>query len=70
MKRSSSFLKTVAKKALSTEHYWGRIKFSPGRCQIHLHFIAIAKYRSYLDEFYRARTSEENAAIVDHYANT
>ena len=70
MKRSKSFLKTVVKEALGIEHYWGRIEFAPGRGQIHLHLIAIAKDKAYLDDFYRAKTWEDKAAVVDDYART
>ena len=70
MKRSKEFLNTVVKSALGIEHYWGRIEFAPGRGQIHLHLLAIAKDRAYLDEFYAAKSWEEKASVVDHYAKT
>jgi hypothetical protein len=68
MKRAKSFLNTVVKNALGIEHYWGRIEFAPGRGQIHLHLLAIAKDRAYLDEFYRAKTWKEKALVIDNYA--
>jgi len=68
MKRAKSFMKTVVKDALDIEHYWGRVEFAPGRGQIHLHMLGIAKDRAYLDNFYRAKTMEDKAAVVDKYA--
>lgn len=70
MKRSKEFLNTVVKEALGIEHYWGRIEFAPGRGQIHLHLLAIAKDRAYLDDFYRAKTWEEKASVINYYAKT
>ena len=70
VKRSKCFLKTVVKEALGIEHYWGRIEFAPGRGQIHLHLIAIAKDRAYLDSFYRAKTWDDKAVVLDDYART
>ena len=68
MKRFRSFMDTVVKQALGIEHYWGRVEFAPGRGQIHLHLLAIAKDRAYLDEFYRASSMKEKAAVVEKYA--
>ena len=63
-------MKTVVKEALGIEHYWGRIEFAPGRGQIHLHMLGIAKDRAYLDAFYQAKTNEDKAAVIDDYART
>ena len=68
MKRFRSFMETVVKHALGIEHYWGRVEFAPGRGQIHLHLLAIAKDRAYLDEFYRAKSMQEKADVVQKYA--
>ncbi len=68
MKRAKSFMATVVKKALGIDHYWGRVKFAPGRGAIHLHITAIARGKSYLRAFYQARTSEEKAEVLDKYA--
>ena len=70
MKRVDKFMKTVIKEALGIEHYWGRIEFAPGRGQIHLHMLGIAKDRAYLDAFYHAKTSDAKAAVIDKYART
>jgi hypothetical protein len=51
MKRVDSFKKTVMKNALQIDHYWGRVEFAPGRGAIHLHLVAIAKDRAYLQDF-------------------
>ena len=64
MKRIDKFMKTVIKEALGIEHYWGRIKFAPGRGQIHLHMLEIAKDRAYLDNFYHAKTNEAKAEVL------
>lgn len=68
MKRVKKFMTTVVKEALGIEHYWGRVEFAPGRGQIHLHLVAIAKDRAYLDAFYRAKSMEEKVAVVERYA--
>ncbi len=47
MKRVNLFMKTVMKKALQIEHYWGCVEFAPGRGAIHLHVVTIAKDRAY-----------------------
>ena len=68
MKRVNSFMKTVMKHALQIEHYWGRVEFAPGRGAIHLHVVAIAKDRAYLQDFYKATTMEEKAKVLNEYA--
>ena len=68
MKRAKSFMGTVVKEAMGIEHYWGRVEFAPGRGQIHLHIIVIAKDRAYLDDFYRAKTMQEKEAVLEKYA--
>ena len=68
MKRVNSFMKTVVKNALQIEHYWGRVEFAPGRGAIHLHFVAIAKDRAYLQDFYRATSLDEKAKVLNEYA--
>ncbi len=45
-KRVQSFIKNVLTKALGIEHYWGRVEFTPGRGQIHLHMLDIAADKS------------------------
>ena len=70
MKRVKKFMTTVVKEALGIEHYWGRIEFAPGRGQIHLHMLGIAKDRAYLDAFYSAKTEEDKANVIDIYART
>jgi hypothetical protein len=56
------------KNALQTEHYWGRGEFAPGRGAIHLHLVAIAKNRAYLQDFFKASTLEEKAIVLNNYA--
>ncbi len=68
MKRAQSFMSTVLKDALGIEHYWGRVEFAPGRGQIHLHMLSIAKHKAYLNDFYKANTMEDKAIVVDKYA--
>jgi hypothetical protein len=69
MKHANSFMKTVMKGALQIEHYWGCVEFAPGRGAIHLHFVAIAKDRAYLQDFYKAPTLKEKAKVLNEYAN-
>ena len=68
MKRARSFMSTVLKDALDIDHYWGRVEFAPGRGQIHLHMLGIAKDEAYLNDFYKAKTIEDKAIVVDKYA--
>lgn len=68
MKRAHSFMKTVIKNALQIDHYWGRVEFAPGRGAIHLHIVAIAKDKAYLQDFYRATTLEDKAEVLNSYA--
>jgi hypothetical protein len=68
MKRAKSFMGTVVKKALGIEHYWGRVEFAPGRGDIHLHIIGIARDKVYLQEFYQASTYKKKADVLDKYA--
>ena len=65
MKRINLFIKTVVKNALQIEHYWGRLNFAPGSGGIHLHVVAIAKDRAYLQDFYKATTLEGKAKVVN-----
>jgi hypothetical protein len=68
MIRASLFMKTVMKDALQIEHYWGHVEFAPGRGAIHLHVVAIAKDRAYLQKFYKAPTLEGKAKVLNDYA--
>lgn len=68
MKRARTFMDTVVKNALGIKYYWGRVEFAPGRGQIHLHLLGIADDRAYLDDFYKAKTMQAKAAVVDKYA--
>ena len=51
-----------------SDHYWGHVEFAPGRGAIHLHIVAIAKDRAYLQDFYRATTLEDKAEVLNSYA--
>ena len=68
MKRLRKFMKEVMKEALGIEHYWGRVEFAPGRGQIHVHMLGIAKNKAYLNDFYKAQTMKEKAMVVERYA--
>ncbi len=68
MKHDNSFMKTVMKKALQIEHYWGRVEFAPGRGAIHLHIVAIAKNKAYFQEFYNASSLHQKAEVLYNYA--
>jgi hypothetical protein len=68
MKCANLFMKTVMKGALQIEHYWGRVEFAPGRGATHLHVVAIAKDRAYLQDFYKAPTLEGKAKVLNGYA--
>ena len=51
VKRARSFLKEEMKEALGIDHYWGRIKFAPGKSQIHMYMLGIYKDKAYLETF-------------------
>ncbi len=68
MKRANSFMKTVMKKALQIKHYWGRVEFAPGRGAMHLHIVAMAKNKAYLQEFYNASLLHQKAKVLNNYA--
>ena len=68
MKQARCFMKEVMKEALRIDHYWGRVEFSPGHGQIHIHMLGIGKDRAYLNNFYKAKTMEDKAAVVDNYS--
>jgi hypothetical protein len=68
MKHADSFMKTVMKKALQIDHYWGRVEFAPGKGAIHLHVVAIAKNKAYLQEFYNASLLHQKAEVLNNYA--
>lgn len=68
MKRSKVFLDTIVNKVMGIEHYWARVEFAPGRGQIHLHLLGIGRDKSYLIDFYNAKTEEEKTAILERYA--
>ena len=36
---SKNFIDNVLKVAFQIDHYWGRIEFTPGRGQVHLHLL-------------------------------
>ena len=59
---------TVLKDALGIEHYWGRAEFAPGRGQIHLHMLGIAKDMAHSKVFYMAQTMEDKGVVVDKHA--
>ena len=48
---AQSFMKEIMKGALGIDHYWGRIEFAPGRSQIHLYMLGIARYCAYLNDY-------------------
>lgn len=68
LKRAKVFLDTVARDSLGIEHYWARVEFAPGRGQIHLHLLGIGRNKSYLYDFYRARSEQEKARVLEEYA--
>jgi hypothetical protein len=68
MKCANSFMMTVIKQALQIEHYWGHMEFAPGRGTIHLHIVAIAKNKAYLQEFYNASSLQQKTEVLNKYA--
>ncbi len=44
------------------------MEFALGRGAIHLHVVAIAKDRAYLQDFFKASTLEEKAKVLNNYA--
>lgn len=68
MRRAKIFMDDFAKKVMGLEYYWGRVEFTSGRGQIHLHILGIAKGKAYLNDFYRAETEEKKIQVVKDYA--
>ena len=69
MKRGKEFMDNYAREVLGIEYYWGRVEFAPGRGQIHLHILGIAKDKAYLHDFYRARKDEsKQVEVLNDYA--
>jgi hypothetical protein len=68
MKHANSFMKTVMKKALQIERYWSRVEFAPGKGAIHLHIVAIAKNKAYLQDFYNASSLHQKAEVLNNSA--
>ena len=64
MKRARSFMDNVSKDAFGIGHRWGRVEFAPGRGQIHLHILGIAKDKAHLVDSHKANTMEDKAAVV------
>ena len=54
--------------ALGIDHYWGRVEFAPGRGQIHLYMLGIAKDMAYLNYFNKAQTMEDKGVVANKYA--
>ncbi len=44
------------------------MEFAPGRGAIHLHIVAIAKNKAYLQEFYNASSFHQKAEVLNNYA--
>jgi hypothetical protein len=44
------------------------VEFAPGRGAIHLHVVAIAKNRAYLQDFLKGATLQEKAEVLNNYA--
>ncbi len=68
MKRAKSFMATIVKTALGTEHYWGHVEFAPEHGAIHIHIVAIANDMAYFQDFFHTKTAEDKAAVVNKYA--
>jgi hypothetical protein len=56
-------------KALQIEHYWGRVDFAPGTGAIHLHIVAIAKNKAYLQKFYNASLLHQKSRSTQQLCN-
>ncbi len=44
------------------------MEFAPGRGAIHLHIVAIAKNKAYLQELYNASLLYQKAEVLSNYA--
>jgi hypothetical protein len=52
----------------SNEYYWGPVEFALGRGTIHLHIVAIAKNKAYLEEFDNASSLHQKAEVLNKHA--
>ena len=46
--RFHAWMNSCGKNIFGIEHWWGRFEFTPGRGQIHIHFLAIRKNQNIL----------------------
>ena len=58
-KRVDIWINSVGRAIFGIEHWWGRFEFTPGRGQIHIHFIAIRKDQSILRLCYQDLKNKE-----------
>jgi len=68
MIRADQFMKTVVKKALGIDHYWGRVEFAPGRGQIHLHILAVTNKKEYITQYLKAKSQDDKAGVLSQFA--
>ena len=62
------FMDCFARDILDLEYYWGRVNFAPSRSVIHVHLLAIAKDKAYLNDFYQARGEKQKVEVLEKYA--
>ena len=59
-------MRTVGKKILGIEYFWGRFEFAAMRGQIHLHLLTITEDKSIGKTFYNLRGDKEAQAKFMH----
>ncbi len=64
MHRAQRFMDVFAPEVLKLEHYWGRVEVALGRRSIHLHILGIAREKSYLCNFYKAKTEKRKVKLI------
>ena len=63
MNRAKIFMDSFARTSSGIEHYWGRVEFSGGRGQIHIHLFGIAKHKGYLPAFLLQKLKRNSRSI-------
>ncbi len=66
MQHVNLFMKTVMKNALQIEHYWGCVKFAPGKGAIHLQPQQQTEptYKNFL----KHQNCKKKAKVINNYA--
>ena len=63
--RFDTWMETCGKRIFGIKHWWGRFEFTPGRGQIHIHFLAIRKDHTILKLCYNMLKQKKGTTSRD-----